>query len=78
MAYRVAVVDDSDQDAGLVQEILAEWAADRQVEIRSKRFSSAESFIFQYAEDKDWDILLLDIEMGPMDGVTMARRGARG
>ena len=30
--------------------------------------------MFRYAEDKRWDILLLDIEMPGMDGVTMARR----
>lgn len=31
-------------------------------------------FLFHYAEEKDYDILLLDIEMGNMDGITMARR----
>ena len=29
--------------------------------------------MFNYAEEKDFDILLLDIEMGKMDGVTMAK-----
>ena len=33
----------------------------------------AESFLFRYAEESDYDILLLDIEMGAMDGVTMAK-----
>ena len=37
-------------------------------------FSSAESFLFHYAEESDYDILLLDIEMGAMDGVTMAKQ----
>ena len=32
------------------------------------------NFLFHYAEKKDFDILLLDIEMGAMDGVTMARK----
>ncbi|MBS6579573.1 MAG: response regulator transcription factor, partial [Clostridiales bacterium] len=38
------------------------------------RFSSAEQFLFCYAEEGDYDILLLDIEMGTMDGVTMAKK----
>ena len=38
-----------------------------------RAFPSAEAFLFQYAEEKDFDILLLDIEMGGMDGLTMAR-----
>ena len=29
--------------------------------------------MFNYAEEKDFDILILDIEMGKMDGVTMAK-----
>ena len=74
MAYRVAICDDSAQDAEFVQSILNAWAQERQVSIRTACFPSAESFLFRYAEDKDWDILLLDIEMGAMDGVTMAKR----
>ncbi len=35
---------------------------------------SAEAFLFAYDEDKNFDLLLLDVEMGGMDGVTMARR----
>ena len=74
MAYRVAIVDDSNIDAEYVQSILSTWAQDRQAGVQAQRFTSAENFLFHYAEDKDWDILLLDIEMGAMDGVTMAKR----
>ena len=74
MAYRVAIVDDSKTDAEFVQGILNCWAELRQEDIRAEVFPSAEAFLFRYAEDKDWDILLLDIEMGAMDGVTMAKR----
>ena len=74
MAYRVAIVDDSTTDAEFVQGILSGWADLRQANIQAEVFPSAESFLFRYAEDKDWDILLLDIEMGALDGVTMAKR----
>ena len=74
MAYRVAIVDDSSADAAFVEEILKAWAKDRQVMVQSERFDAAEKFLFHYADDKAWDILLLDIEMGAMDGVTMAKR----
>ena len=49
------------------------WAADRGHTLQTALFASAEEFLFHYAEEKDYDILLLDIEMGAMDGVTMAR-----
>ena len=74
MAYRVAIVDDSVTDARFVEGILKDWAGERQTAIQAEVFSSAESFLFRYAEDKEWDILLLDIEMGAMDGVTMAKK----
>lgn len=74
MAYRVAIVDDSSVDAAFVEDILNTWADDRQVVVQPERFDSAEKFLFRYADDKAWDILLLDIEMGAMDGVTMAKK----
>ena len=74
MAYRVAIVDDNRMDSEFVRDILDTWAKLRQVNVKAVAFPSAESFLFRYAEDKDWDILLLDIEMGTMDGVTMAKR----
>lgn len=74
MTYRVAIVDDSNIDAEYVQNVLEAWAQDRQVGVQVQRFASAENFLFHYADDKAWDILLLDIEMGAMDGVTMAKR----
>lgn len=74
MAYRVAIVDDSSVDAAFVSRILEKWAENRQVAVQVERFDSAEKFLFRYAEDKAWDILLLDIEMGAMDGVTMAKK----
>ncbi len=74
MTYRVAIVDDSNIDAEYVQSILKAWAQDRQASVQAQRFVSSENFLFHYADDKAWDILLLDIEMGAMDGVSLAKR----
>ena len=74
MDYRIAIVDDSTTDAEFVQGILNSWADFRQANIQAEVFPSAEAFLFRYAEDKGWDILLLDIEMGAMDGITMAKK----
>lgn len=77
MAYQVAICDDSPKDAEFVRQILSSWASERNVSIRTEVFPSAESFLFRYAQEKAFDILLLDIEMGAMDGVTMAKRVRR-
>ena len=73
MELRIAVCDDAEEDRTYVSGLVKDWAvqAGHQAEITA--FSSAESFLFRYAEESDYDILLLDIEMGAMDGVTMAK-----
>ncbi len=73
MPYRVAICDDSETDSAYVEKLLRDWAKDREIEVIPKIFPSAENFIWHYEEDKRWDILLLDIEMGAMDGVTLAK-----
>ena len=74
MTYRIAIVDDNQVDVEYVHSILNTWARERQAGVQVQRFTSAESFLFRYAEDKDWDTLLLDIEMGAMDGVSLAKK----
>ncbi len=71
---RIAICDDNKTDALFVQKITENWLKSRGFEVQIETFSSAESFLFRYAEEKNFDILLLDVEMGQMDGVTMAKR----
>lgn len=47
--------------------------AQRGLAVQAERFESAQAFLFHYEENKDYDVLLLDIEMPGMDGVSMAR-----
>ena len=74
MSYRIAICDDSAADRQYVLNMVERWAASAGHVIHTDTFPSAESFLFHYAEDKAFDILLLDIEMGDMDGVTMAKQ----
>ncbi len=74
MEFRAALVDDSLPDANMVRGILNRWAQARQVRVHAEHFSSAERFLFAYEEDPAWDMLFLDIEMGQMDGVSLAKR----
>ncbi len=74
MRYKIAICDDVTADRQYVSGLLARWASGAGHDISVNEFSSAEQFLFCYAEQSDYDILLLDIEMGEMDGVTMAKR----
>ncbi len=71
---RAAICDDRAEDAQLVAQYVREWGESRGGSAALEIFPSAEAFLFAYDEDKNFDLLLLDVEMGGMDGVTMARR----
>ena len=70
---KIAICDDSAVDRDYPAGMVEAWARDRGILLILRKFPSAEAFLFQYAEEKDWDILLLDIEMGALDGVSMAK-----
>ena len=74
MKCKIAVCDDCAADREFLLHRIGQWASAAGHTVHTECFSSAESFLFRYAETKDWDILLLDIEMEKMDGVTMAKR----
>lgn len=72
--YKIAICDDLESDCDYLKDLLNKWANDYSHLLSIDAFSSAESFLFHYEEAKDYDILLLDIEMGLMDGVSMAKK----
>lgn len=71
--YKIAVCDDDAADVTYIVSMLRRWEEEQNLSLKIDTFPSAEAFLFHYAEQKDYDILLLDIEMGKMDGVTMAK-----
>ncbi len=74
MTYKIAICDDSDADRQYVLNMVNRWAEKTSQSVSINTFESAESFLFHYADENNYDILLLDIEMGAMDGVTMAKK----
>ena len=73
MKYKIAICDDSAADRNYVTDMVNHWSAAAGHAVQINTFDSAESFLFHYADESDYDILLLDIEMAAMDGVTMAK-----
>ena len=71
--YQLAICDDSKPDADYVSLLAQQWARERGIALQISVYPSAEAFLFGYEEDKSFDILLLDIEMGEMDGITLAK-----
>lgn len=73
MKLNVAICDDNHMDLEYISHLLEKWGEKNAVTIQSSFFTSGENFLFHYAENKNYDILLLDIEMGHIDGVTLAK-----
>lgn len=72
--YRFAICDDEPADLIYVKSKILEWAKKRYLEVDIREFPTAESFLFTYDGEKDFDVLFLDIEMGEMSGVELAKR----
>lgn len=73
MNYKIAICDDNGVDCRYIERLVQEWAIEESVSVRLDCFPSAEAFLFHYEEQKNYDIMLLDIEMGQMDGVQLAK-----
>ena len=73
MLYKIAICDDEANVIEYVSSIVSNWALANGHTIVLRTFSSAESFLFAYEDENDYDILLLDIEMEKMDGVSLAK-----
>ena len=75
---RIAICDDENAETLYLSGLVKGWAiANGNMSIDIKCYPSAEAFLFAYDENNDdvnkADILMLDIQMGEMDGVTLAK-----
>lgn len=71
---KIAIVDDVAAEQDILKKYIGEWAADKKEIVEFKEFFSSESFLFSWEEDKDFDLLVLDIEMGKMNGFELAKK----
>ena len=74
MKLKIAVCDDNKADQDYVINLLHEYANESGVMLEIQAFGSAEQFLFQYAEEKDYQIIVLDIELEKMNGVELAKK----
>ncbi len=74
MDIRTAICDDLPTDREIVSQYLKRWANLNGNTVTISMFSSAESFLFDFDDNKAYDLLLLDIEMNEMNGVELAGR----
>lgn len=73
MRLKIAVCDDDTAQRDYLFERVSLWAKKNRHLAEIKQYSEAGAFLFDYSEEKDFDILLLDIEMPGMSGVELAK-----
>lgn len=71
---KIAIVDDEVKEQEIIAKYIGEWAETEKELVEFARFDSSESFLFSWEDAKDYALLVLDIEMGEISGLELAKR----
>ena len=71
---KIAIIEDEQVHTELLSQYIETWSNDRNIPVKIMPFSSAESFLFMWEEQRDFDVLLVDIRMKDMTGMEMAKQ----
>lgn len=74
MIMKIAIVDDEVKEQEIIAKYIGEWAQAAKELVEFFRFDSSESFLFSWEDVKDYALLVLDIEMGEISGLELAKR----
>lgn len=74
MKLKIAICDDEQSQIEYITSLVSLWGAKEEHNCEIRTFMSAESFLFEYEDDKTYDILLLDVEMKNITGIELAKR----
>ena len=74
MKFKIAICDDEQLQIDHLKTATEQWSKNSGNTCDICTFSSAEEFLFAYEDDKSFDILLLDVEMSEISGITLAKR----
>ena len=70
---KIAICDDEHQQTEYIKMLVNKWADEHNIKAAVKTFGSAEHFKSEWNKIKNFDILLLDIQMNGQNGVELAR-----
>lgn len=70
---RIAICEDDKVTRDYNTLLIHKWAEKKQLNITVDSFSSAENFLFESEDRLEYDLLLLDIQMGKMNGFELAK-----
>ena len=74
MKYKIAICDDEQNQIEYISSVVSAWGKQNSCACDINIFNSAEAFLFEYEDNKAYDILLLDVEMKSITGIELAKR----
>ena len=73
MEIKIAVCDDESRQAEYIKMLVNKWSEFMLAKVQVTMFASAENFKAALSDGKEFDILLLDIQMNGQNGVELAK-----
>lgn len=73
MELKIAICDDDATQRAYLAETVSAWAKRNRHPAKLLQYPDAKAFFFDYSGQKDFDILLLDVEMPGMSGIELAK-----
>ena len=70
---RIAICEDEDKYAEQLTEYINEWAKERNILMEIFAHVTAEKFLYEWEDGEDYDVIFLDIKMGSMTGMELAK-----
>lgn len=74
LVLHIAICDDEENEIEYLKHAVEDWTKKEDILTNIEPYASAESFLFQYEECKNYQILLLDVEMSGMTGIDLAKK----
>ncbi|MCI8307401.1 MAG: response regulator transcription factor [Lachnospiraceae bacterium] len=71
---KIAVCEDEQTQRSYITELVSAWAAQKGVVCETDEYGSAEQLIYSFDGDFPYHIFILDIQMGSMNGMELARQ----
>ena len=69
----IAICDDEPRQTEYIKMLVKKWAEKNRLQIQTDMFESAENFKSAWSESENYEILLLDIQMGGQNGIELAK-----